>query len=33
VFNSTMKRMVETGLYKEAIPFAKSVDNRYGAVK
>ncbi len=33
VFNSTMKRMVETGLYKEAMPFAKSVDNRYGAVK
>jgi len=33
VFTSTMIRMVETGLFKEAMPFAKSVDNRYGAVK
>ena len=33
VFTTTMARMVETGLFKEAMPFAKSVDNRYGAVK
>jgi NitT/TauT family transport system substrate-binding protein len=33
MFTSTMARMVDTGLFKEAMPFAKSVDNRYGAVK
>ena len=30
-FDNTMKTMVETGLFKEAIPFAKSVDNTYAA--
>jgi NitT/TauT family transport system substrate-binding protein len=33
VFTATMTRMVDTGLFKEAMPFAKSVDNRFGAVK
>lgn len=32
-YTATMTRMVETGLFKEAMPFAKSVDNRFGAVK
>ena len=32
-YTSTLARMVDTGLFKEAIPFAKAVDNRYGAVK
>jgi NitT/TauT family transport system substrate-binding protein len=30
-FDNTMKTMVQTGLFKEALPFAKSVDNTYAA--
>jgi NitT/TauT family transport system substrate-binding protein len=33
VFTTTVARMVDTGLFKEAMPFAKSVDNQFGAVK
>jgi ABC-type nitrate/sulfonate/bicarbonate transport system substrate-binding protein len=30
-FESSMRTMVQTGLFKEALPFAKSVDNTYAA--
>lgn len=30
-FDNTMKTMVQTGLFKEALPFAKSVDNSFAA--
>ena len=30
-FDNTMNTMVQTGLFKEALPFSKSVDNTYAA--
>lgn len=33
VFTRSMAQMVDMGLFEEAIPFAKSVDNRFGAVQ
>jgi hypothetical protein len=30
-FNVTMKNLVETGVFKEAMPFSKSVDNSFAA--
>jgi hypothetical protein len=30
-FDNTMNTMVQTGLFKEALPFAKSVDNTFAA--
>jgi NitT/TauT family transport system substrate-binding protein len=33
VFTATMNRMVDSGLFKEAQPFARAVDNSFGAVR
>jgi NitT/TauT family transport system substrate-binding protein len=32
-FDNTMKTMVQTGLFKEMLPFAKSVDNTFAAAR